>query len=201
MKNRWRAWVPALLLAALLALTWWLDRTVQAPGPHDDPLGTEPDFVAENFEALRMNEDGSQRYSVVARKMVHFPGDNSALLEEPQLTHFDPDKAPVSIRATTSKVSNNGETVDFSGDVLVHRAAFGEDPEMALRTSFLHVVPDKDLVQTDREVTLTHGNSTVTAVGLEFNNKTRELKLLSNVKGELETPKKGAKALPWGHKR
>ena len=27
--RRWRAWVPALLLASLAALTWWLDQKVQ----------------------------------------------------------------------------------------------------------------------------------------------------------------------------
>jgi lipopolysaccharide export system protein LptC len=83
----------------------------------------------------------------------------------------------------------------------VRRAPFGDDPEMTLATSFLHVVPDKDLVNTDREVTLTHGNSTMKSVGLEFNNKTRQLKLLSNVKGQLQTPAKGGQALPWGRKR
>jgi lipopolysaccharide export system protein LptC len=76
----------------------------------------------------------------------------------------------------------------------VRRAPFGGDPEMTLTTTFLHVIPDKDLVMTDREVTLTHGNSTVNSVGLEFNNKTRQLKLLSNVKGQLQTPQKGSRA-------
>lgn len=201
MRDRWRAWVPALLLAGLLALTWWLDHKVQPPGPHEDALGTEPDFVAENFEALRMNQDGTERYSVIAKKMVHYPADNSAVLDEPRLTHFDPDKAPVSIRANQGVVSSNGDTIDFRGDVQVRRTAFKDDPEMTLSTSFLHVIPDKDMVETNREVILTHGNSTLKSVGLEFNNKTRELKLLSNVKGQLETPKKGGRVLPWGHKR
>jgi len=197
MKDRWRAWVPALLLALLAALTWWLDQKVQPLGPHDRASGADPDFVAENFEAKRMNDDGSARYSVVARKMVHYPADNSAVLDEPRLTHFDPDKAPVSIRADQGVVSSNGETVDFRGDVHVRRAPFGEDPEMTLTTSFLHVIPDKNLVNTDQEVTLTHGNSTMKSVGLEFNNNTRELKLLSNVKGQLQTPPKGGRVLPW----
>jgi lipopolysaccharide export system protein LptC len=200
MKDRWRAWVPALLLSLLAALTWWLDQKVQPLGPHDAASSADPDFVAENFEAKRMNEDGSERYSVIARKMVHYPVDNSAVLDEPRLTHFDPDKGPVSIRANQGVVSSNGETVDFRGDVLVRRAAFGEDPEMTLSTSFLHVVPDKDLVETTHEVTLTHGNSTVKSVGLEFNNKTRQLQLLSNVKGQLQTPRKGGQPLPWSHK-
>ena len=65
-------------------------------------------------------------------------------------------------------------------------------------TSFLHVIPDKDLVKTDREVTLVSGNSTVKSVGLEFNNKTRELKLLSNVKGQLRNTRQRSPAAALG---
>ena len=83
----------------------------------------------------------------------------------------------------------------------VKRSPFGTTAEMALFTSFLHVIPDKDLAQTDREVTMTSGNSTLKSVGLEFNNKTQEMRLLSNVKGELETPSKQRNPLPWKHKR
>jgi len=201
MRDRWLAWVPALLLAALAALTWWLDQKVQPLGPARDGARTDPDFMVDNFEATRMNEDGRQRYAVIAKSMVHYPGDNSAVLDHPQLIHFDPKRAPVSIRANQGVLSSNGENAYFTGDVQVRGEAYGENPEMTLFTSFLHVIPDKDLVKTDREVTMTSGNSTVKAVGLEFNNKTRELKLLSNVKGQLETPSKDRCAMPWDRKR
>lgn len=201
MRVRWVAWVPALLMAALAALTWWLDQTVQ-PLAATKPPGTrnDPDFMVDNFSAMRMNEDGSPRYSIVARRMVHYLGDNSAVLDHPFLTHLDPEKGPVSIKANQGVMENNGENAFFSGDVQVKRAAYGQNAEMAMFTSFLHVIPDKDLVKTDREVTLVSGNSTLKSVGLEFNNKTRELRLLSNVKGQFETPAKDAPALPWNRK-
>jgi lipopolysaccharide export system protein LptC len=202
MRIRWLAWVPALLMAALAGLTWWLDQMVQPlaaakdPGSHNDP-----DVVVDKFQAMRMNPDGTQRYSVVADSMVHYPGDNSAVLEHPYLTHFDPEKGPVSIRANQGTMENNGENAFFTGDVQVKRAAFGENPALAMYTTFLHVIPDKDVVKTDRDVTLTSGNSTLKSVGLEFNNKTRELRLLSNVKGQFETPAKEHRPLPWDRKR
>jgi lipopolysaccharide export system protein LptC len=98
-------------------------------------------------------------------------------------------------------LSNNGENAYFTGDVQVRRAAYADNAEMALYTSFLHAIPNEDLVKTDREVTMVSGNSTVKAVGLEFDNKKRELKLLSNVKGQLETPEKNRRAMPWDKKR
>jgi lipopolysaccharide export system protein LptC len=200
--RRWRAWVPALLLAALAALTWWLDQKVQPISQaKENASGNDPDVVVENFEATRMNEEGVERYGIVAKKMVHYPGDNSAVLDHPILTHFDAATAPVSIRANQGMLSNNGENAYFTGDVQVRRAAYADNAEMALYTSFLHAIPNEDLVKTDREVTMVSGNSTVKAVGLEFDNKKRELKLLSNVKGQLETPEKNRRAMPWDKKR
>jgi lipopolysaccharide export system protein LptC len=202
MKIRWLAWIPAFLMAGLAALTWWLDTMVQPPAAAKDPASrSDPDFVVDNFHATRMNLDGTQRYAVAANRMVHYPGDNSAVLDRPNLTHFDPEKGPVSIRANQGVLENNGENAFFTGDVQVKRSAFGKNPEMSMYTSFLHVIPDKDVVKTDREVTLTSGNSTLKSVGLEFNNKTRELRLLSNVKGQFETPAKDRRPLPWDRKR
>jgi lipopolysaccharide export system protein LptC len=73
---------------------------------------------------------------------------------------------------------------------------------MTLQTSYLHVIPDQDLAKTDREVTLISGNSTVKSVGLEFNNATRSLKLLSQVRGTFETPAKESQLpMPWERQR
>ncbi|HEU5282689.1 MAG TPA: LPS export ABC transporter periplasmic protein LptC [Burkholderiales bacterium] len=200
MKDRWLAYVPALLLAGLALLTYWLDQRVQPQGrARDGALEQEPDFIVENFRAMRMHPDGTPRYLVAAKKMVHYPHDDSALLEAPELTHFDPQKAPVSIRANEGRLSPNGQDAFFSGDVLVRRAAYDDNEEVTLATSFLHVIPEKDLVKTDREVTMTRGKSTLKSVGLEFNNATRTMRLLSKVSGSFQTPPKSEP--PWQQRR
>jgi len=202
MKDRWLAYVPALLLAALAGLTYWLDQKVQPLGAGRDTSGRHnPDFVIENFTATRMGLDGAQRYAVTAKKMVHYPDDNSSTLEFPQLTHFDPEKASVTIRANEGTLSNNGEHAYMNGDVRIHRPAYAEHEELGLVTSYLHVIPEQGFAETDREVTMTSGNSVVKAVGLEFNNQSRTLKLLSNVRGTYATPNRDRNVLPWNKQR
>jgi lipopolysaccharide export system protein LptC len=202
MKDRWLAYVPALLLAALAGLTYWLDQKVQPLGPgRDASMRHNPDFVLENFTATRMGLDGSQRYAVTAKKMVHYPDDNSSALEFPQLTHFDPEKAPVSIRANEGTLSNNGEHAYFNGDVRIKRPAYTDHEELGMMTSYLHVIPEQGFAETDRDVTLTSGDSVVKAVGLEFNNNLHTLKLLSNVRGTYATPNKDRRAFPWDKRR
>lgn len=201
MRDRWLAYIPAVLLAALAGLTYWLDQRVQPLGPLRGAAGS-PDFIIDDLVATRMNATGTPRYAVRAKKVVHYPADNSAVLEDPDVTHFEPGEAPVLIKASHGEISNNGENIYLSGSVDVRRLPYANEPGMSLQTSYLHVIPDLDLAKTNREVTLTRGNSTVKSVGLEFNNATRTLKLLSNVKGTIETPAKGAlPAMPWQRRR
>jgi lipopolysaccharide export system protein LptC len=83
-------------------------------------------------------------------------------------------------------VSAKGDHVYFQDDVRVTRAAHEGASELVMRTSFLHVAPDYHIAKTDRSVTLSDDANTVTAVGLEMNNETRVIKLLSNVRGTYE---------------
>jgi lipopolysaccharide export system protein LptC len=80
-------------------------------------------------------------------------------------------------------VSGKGDHVYFQDDVRVTRAALEGERELVMRTTFLHVVPDQHIAMTDRLVTLSDDANTVTAVGLEMNNETRIIKLLSKVRG------------------
>ncbi|HZP88344.1 MAG TPA: LPS export ABC transporter periplasmic protein LptC [Burkholderiales bacterium] len=194
MIEKWWAYAPVLLVAALAGLTYWLDLAVQ-PDPAKTNVN-QPDFIVEGMHAIKMNLDGSPRYAVMADKVVHYQDEASdTLLDHPTLTRYG-EKAPMTIRSKEGRLSPDGADAYFIGDVFVRQPATAQDPEMTLSTSYLHVIPDRDLAKTDREVTMTRGKSTMKGVGLEFNNETRMAKLLSKVRGTLETPRKGP-LLPW----
>ena len=200
MKDRWVAYVPVLLLAGLAALTYWLDQVVEPEAARDGSVRHDPDVIIDGLAATKMALTGLPNYSVKARRMFHYPDDGSYKLEQPELTHFDPDAAPVSIRSDTGELSGDGNDVYFRDNVFLRRPAFDGDQEMTMSTSYLHVIPDKDTALTDKPVVLTQGDSVVHSVGLEFNNATRQLKLLSRVRGTYQTPQKG-KPLPWDRRR
>jgi lipopolysaccharide export system protein LptC len=175
---------PLLLAGMLAALTFWLDRFAQ--GPARDLIGPsrhDPDFIVEKLTGVRMGESGAASYSLSAAKMVHYPDDDTTLLSSPRFVSYDSPKATVTITASEGVVSAKGDHVYFQDDVRVTRAAHAGSSELVMRTSFLHVVPDQHIAMTDRLVTLSDDANTVTAVGLEMNNATRVIKLLSKVRG------------------
>jgi lipopolysaccharide export system protein LptC len=201
MKDRWLAYAPLLLLGSLAGLTYWLDQRVQPPGAGHNGSAGQPDFIVNDFNAMRMDLEGKPRYSVAAKRLIHYADETDTLLELPRLTSYEKKEAPLTIQANEGRLSPGGADAYFIGDVLLHQPAHGDEEDMSLSTSFLHIRPDQSLAKTDRDVTLKHGNSIVKSVGLEFNNATRSLKLLSRVRGTLETPRKSKPSLPWDKRR
>ena len=193
MNDRLITWSPLILLALLASLSFWLDRKVQPQARlPDGSTRHDPDFIIEGFSAVKMNPDGTRRYALAAKRMVHFPDDNSTQLDLPRLVYFDYQRAPVTIHSETAEVVQGGDDVFFRGDVQIIRSAYASNAELGVFTSFLHVIPDKDLAKTDKPVRMVEGSSTASSVGLEFNNATREIKLLSEVKASYETPRRSA---------
>ena len=194
MNDRLITWSPLILLALLATMSFWLDRKVQPPEHRPDgSTRHDPDFIVEGFSAVKMNPDGTRRYALAAKRMVHYPDDNSTELELPRLVYFDYQRAPVTIRSETAESTQGGDNVFFHGDVQIIRSAYGSNAELGVFTSFLHVVPEKDLAKTDKPVRMVEGNSTASSVGLEFNSVTREIKLLSEVKASYAIPKRSVR--------
>jgi lipopolysaccharide export system protein LptC len=200
--DRLITWSPLILLALLASMSFWLDRKVQ-PQPHrpDGSTRHDPDFTIDGFTAVKMNPDGTRRYALAAKRMVHFPDDNSTQLELPRLVYFDYQRAPVTIRSETAEALQGADDVFFRGDVQIIRAAYASNAELGIFTSFLHVIPDKDMAKTDKPVRMVEGNSTASSVGLEFNNVTREMKLLSEAKASYAAPKRTASKPQNGPRR
>ncbi len=192
-RARLTAVAPLVLIGALAALTFWLDRLGQAPDRDIiGPSRHDPDFIVDRLTGVSMNEAGVASYTLSAAKMTHYPDDDSTLLTDPKLTSYGSVKAPVTITSNEAVVSSKGDHVYFQDDVRVTRAPYAENSELVLRTTFLHVVPDKHLALTDRSVTITDATTVVTADGFEMNSETRVIKLMSKVRGKYDPAKESS---------
>jgi lipopolysaccharide export system protein LptC len=189
MNNRLTLWFPVGLMLLLAMLSFWLDRTVQPPQPkYDGSSRHDPDYIVENFTTTRMGMNGLPHHRLTAAKMVHYPDDDSTHLDGPHITRFESGVAPMHIQSAKGLLSKEGEHAYFTDHVVVTRDAFDDKSTMTLTTSYLHVIPDKDLALTDKPVNIRDARTNIDAVGLELNNKTHVMKLFSHVKGRYENP-------------
>ena len=190
MMRRLSAWFPVILLAAVAGVTLWLDRQLQPPERAGEGQARhDPDYIAENFSSTRTGPDGAPRYTLSARRMVHYPDDDTTYLDAPKLVNFQGSGATVTVTSKNAMLSSNGENAYLTDEVRLVRSAYADKSEMTMLTSYLHVIPDDDIAKTDKPVRIYDANTLITSVGLEFNNRTRILNLLSNVRGRYEKPK------------
>ncbi len=183
--SRARYWLPLLPLIGLLGATYWLNQQVQPePAKPDSSKRHDPDAIVENFSATKLDEQGMPSFMMAAKKLLHYPDDDSTTLEEPHITILSTGQPAIHAIARRGTISSKGDEVFLHEDVEVLRDATARQDELKLQTEYLHVVPDQNLVNTDRAVTIFSAHNIVHATGMEMDNKTRTLKLLSQVRSE-----------------
>lgn len=172
-----------LILVLLAALSFWQNQPVRAPSPEqDNGLRRTPDYVVENFSAVRMGDDGVARHMLVAKSMAHYPDDDTTDVEKPHFINTEPGKPAVQIKADQAKMSAKGEDIYLTGNVMVVRNAGKGRGETTMTTSLLHLIPDDDIAKTDKPVVISETSSVIKAVGMEMNNRTNVTRLLSQVR-------------------
>lgn len=192
MIRRLAAGFPIFILIGVAALTWWIDQqSVSDTAVRETVKRHDPDVIADGIEAVKLGPDGMPYYRLSAQNIVHFADDGTSILTAPVIVHYGK-PAPVTARAKSAATDDSHDDIFLYEDVVVTRAAYPGASEMNFRTTWLHAMPEKGLVKTDRPVTIRDATTQVNAVGLEFDNKTRILKLQSSVRGVYD--KKGLPA-------
>lgn len=182
--SRVRPWLPLLPLLALLSATYWLNQQA-LPGPaKPESLRHDPDAIVENFSATSLNEQGVPDFIMAATRLMHYPDDDSTTLDEPRITLLSPGQPAIHANAEHGSISSKGEDVYLRDNVKVLREASSQQGQLTLQTEYLHISPDQNLADTDRAVTIVDANNTVHATGMELNNKTRILNLLTRIRSE-----------------
>lgn len=131
----------AAVLAALLALAWWLPSALTPrSGLFESESRHEPDYTIENFTATEMDAQGRRKHELRAAKLMHYADDDSADLIRPYLIQYPPDAAPIHTRADRGHVSPDGKVILMQGNVRVTRGASGADPAGEVQTREMRVI-------------------------------------------------------------
>jgi lipopolysaccharide export system protein LptC len=182
---------PLLLMLALAALSFWLERTVrEEEGEHPSVRRHDPDYIVDNLLHTRYNEQGAVESTLAAAKMLHYPDDDSTDLIAPRVVQTKPAEPRMTVTADRGTLSQDGEEVFLYGNVLVVRESGPERSESQMRTSFLHLVRAHSVVRTDRDVVVTEADRVLSARGMQYHNDTQELFLRERVRGRFAPRKK-----------
>jgi lipopolysaccharide export system protein LptC len=174
---------PLVLMFALALLTFFLERTVRDEESHPSLRRHDPDYLITNFSATTYGKDGAPASTLSAAKMIHYPDDDSTELIAPRMVQSKKADERMTVSAERGALSRDGEEIFLYDNVRLVREAAGEQPEARLSTSFLHVVQDRNLALTDREVLIEEDSRSLAGRGMEYNFESGQLLLRSEVRG------------------
>lgn len=178
---------PALALA--LASFWVVEVMRRSAGDFvSQAPRTEPDFYVEQFSYVRMARSGEAQYHLSGARLTHNPEDDSYDVENPIVRSQRDAVESMVITAERAWVNSDSSEVHLFTNVHMDRLATKDRERLELRSQHMLVLPDDDMMKTDKPVQITTGKSTLTGTGMIANNATRQFKLHSNVSGTYQAP-------------
>jgi lipopolysaccharide export system protein LptC len=182
-QNRFRLAVVLALGAAITLGSFWV-LEVMRRGIVDEMPATarsEPDFFVEKFNFVRISQSGEANYSISGKRLSHNPLDDSYEVELPIVNSLSSARPPMVTHAKRALIEHDYSKVHLYDDVQVDRPATPASQHFRLESEYLLILPDEDVMTSDKPVDMTLGTSKLTGIGMYANNATRELRLSSNV--------------------
>lgn len=186
---------PLILMGGLTLATFWM---VQKNQPAEKSILErvrlhEPDYIITNGALSALNEMGSTKYRILGNKVTHYDDDASIDIEVPRMRLFQPDKAPVTVKADTGHLDGDLTILDLIGNASIFRpaqAASATAPasaRMLATSNYYKVLINDDIIETDKPITLQQGMSVMQSTdGGIFNNIEQSMTLSGQVKGRIE---------------
>jgi lipopolysaccharide export system protein LptC len=181
---------PLALMLALALLTFWLEHQVRVEGDeHPSMRRHDPDYLVTNFTTTTYNRDGVAETVLSAAQMQHYPDDDSTDVTAPRVMQAKPAQPRFTVRADRGKISREGDEIFLNDNVVLVREADASQPQARMTTSFLHILRDRSLVRTDRQVLFEEEGRSLSGRGMEYHADTRQLFLRDDVHARFEPRK------------
>ncbi|MFD1580750.1 LPS export ABC transporter periplasmic protein LptC [Ramlibacter ginsenosidimutans] len=192
-----RAWdrisiyLPVILMGVLALGTYWLARTT--PGVSNAVNGQheakhEADYFLRNFSVKSFTPQGRLKSEIQGVEARHYPDTDTLEIEQPRFRSYN-DVGAVTIATAKHAISNgDASQVQLMGDAVVTRdppPAQKDQPQMEIRSDFLHLFANDEKVKTDKPVSIRRGKDTFQADNLDYDNLDRVLQMHGRVHGLL----------------
>ena len=111
-------------IALMFGLRLWLQMNFLKPTlpQKGTVISHEPDYYIHKFTATGRDANGIA-YVLEAKRLAHFPDDNTALLDEPRLVQYEQDTSSRTTSSDSGLVYENGTKILLQGNVQVTQGA------------------------------------------------------------------------------
>jgi lipopolysaccharide export system protein LptC len=187
--SKLRSWLPVLPLLGLLFASYWLSLQVQPLPAINKEVRHDVDFTIDRLSSTALDQQGIPRSMLYAEKVWHFSDDDTTHMQMPNFIGMKVDQPPLNITAKLGTLSGNREDIFMQDDVVITRTDPKISKEVRFETNYLHIAPNRDVVDTDHAVVMYDNRNVVSAVGMLIDSHARTVKLLSQVRAKHEPNK------------
>ncbi len=182
--DRLAAFIAIFLLSALGALTYYLAELSNKNEPIKKSTAKthEPDYFVENFTVVKLNTTGAPAFRLTAKKMIHFPDDDTTEFTSPKLVSLDKTKPAIIVTSNLGKAGPKGDITELMDRVEFTRSASPESPLLKMQTEYMLIDTKMETGTTDKPVKISQGKSQITGDGMDFDNLRRMMAVHANVK-------------------
>ena len=133
------------VFACLGLLSVWLQFGIieEQPVPFQSGTRHDPDYYIENFTAVGMDEKGQRHYVLEAERMVHYPDDDTALLDNPHVIEYATESGTRHTYAESGWVASNGNEILLTGNVRVIHGRGQQTPGGIMATEKMRIFLDR----------------------------------------------------------
>jgi lipopolysaccharide export system protein LptC len=183
--NRFRLGFLIALSVVLALGSFWVLEVLRKNSGTDLKKTTRsaPDYYVKNFTFVKMATSRTARYNITGDVLTHLPLDDSYEITKPVIYHLSNNRAPMVMRSERALVNSDNSEVQMIDNVDVDRPASGTTQRFHLKSEYLLLLPNDDVMKTDQPVDMVMGTTVLKGTGMIANNATRQLDLAHRVHG------------------
>jgi lipopolysaccharide export system protein LptC len=166
-----------ILAIASWGLTEYLQRGRMMSAPTD---AAGPNAIIENPKIVRSDPTGQPQYRLEAVSIVHSERGDRSEIERPVVSSLSANKPLTVVRAQTAIATDQLNRIDLQGNVLITRAAQGDQPAARIETERATLLIKEERAVSDAAVLISRGTSTLQGVGMVFDQKTQKIEITAD---------------------
>jgi lipopolysaccharide export system protein LptC len=184
MLNSWSSW---LILIILALGTTWLEQSLKEvlSKPVLEISDNAPDFTMKDFQTRQMDDRGYLKTELTAETMIHYKNSNSKL-NAPYMVFYEAGLPVWTVRSEQGEISSDGDQIWLLGKARLQR--YNEKPSLEIISRDIWLQLKKQYAETAAPTTVISGLHKTESVGMRIFMLTKQIELVSQVRGRYEIP-------------
>ncbi|MCP4412850.1 MAG: LPS export ABC transporter periplasmic protein LptC [Gammaproteobacteria bacterium] len=177
-----------MLFLLVIFLAWFVISNYQEVINNDNQLieilGTTdvPDYYSETLKLQQFNEQGALGSVINTARLIHYPGQQRALLESPEIVMYGIEGDTWEISSVTGSIADDNSYVILTDDVLLRLLNNAKQQTAMIKTDKLNYNVSEQILWTDSDIFAETEQGTFNAKGLKILISTEHIFLKEKVR-------------------